>query len=368
MSEKGCCTPEGSSCCSASCCEPPLLTQYDKKRDKWVSSELKTAAGRVPVIAGSLSAFDKLGTLKVRLGIGRMNYAIAPGLYAVGSPTELSPVLVSANYKLTFDTLRKELAGLSCWLLILDTNGINVWCAAGKGTFSTKELVKQVEACGLNSIVSHRRLILPQLGAPGISAHEVSRQTGFSICYGPVRAEDIKAFLYAGNIATEEMRTVRFTLRDRAVLTPVELMAAAKKSLLVFGVLFLLNLFAARPFGLYDFFAYIAAVLVGTVATPILLPFIPGRAFAFKGWLLGAVVTALLVWLFGWFSAPFLLLAVGYMLALPALAAFLAMNFTGSSTYTSFSGVIKEMKAAVPLTLCAGTLGSVLVLLKALTG
>ena len=32
-----------------------------------------------------------------------------------------------------------------------------------------------------------------------------------------------------------------------------------------------------------------------------------------------------------------------------ALSSFIAMNFTGASTYTSLSGVVKEMKTAVPL-------------------
>jgi len=34
---------------------------------------------------------------------------------------------------------------------------------------------------------------------------------------------------------------------------------------------------------------------------------------------------------------------------IPGVSAFLAMNFTGASTYTSLSGVKKEMRYAVPL-------------------
>jgi CO dehydrogenase/acetyl-CoA synthase gamma subunit (corrinoid Fe-S protein) len=71
--------------------------------------------------------------------------------------------------------------------LILDTKGINVWCAAGKGTFGTDELVSRISKTGLSKIILHRKLVLPQLGAPGVSAHEVTKQTGFSVVYGPVR-------------------------------------------------------------------------------------------------------------------------------------------------------------------------------------
>ena len=322
----------------------------------------------VPVIETSLSSKDKLGAWKARWGIGRMNYAVNPGLYAVGNPAADSPVLVSANYKLTFDTLRKNLGGLDCWLLILDTKGINVWCAAGKGTFGTDELVNRIKAADLSNIVTHRRLILPQLGASGVSAFEVKRRTGFTVIYGPVRASDVKAFISSGYKATKDMRTVKFTFLDRLVLTPIEFVAAAKISLMVFGVLFLINLFAARSFGLADFLAYLAAVLIGTVLTPVLLPFIPGKAFAFKGWLLGAIGIALIAGAYGWFTPPLLLLGIGYMLALPAHAAFLAMNFTGASTYTSPSGVIKEMKIAVPLILISLIIGVILILVSKISG
>jgi hypothetical protein len=335
-----------SDCCCGSCC----------------------CSGGVSVASTSLSAKDIIGAWKVRWGIGRDNYKVDPGIYAVGKPDSKSPVLVSANYKLTFDTVRKNLNALDCWLLILDTKGVNVWCSAGKGTFGTDELVRQIENVGLDEIVDHKKLILPQLGATGVNAHEVARLTGFSVIYGPIRAKDIKEFILADYKATKEMRTVKFTFLDRLVLVPMELVEAAKISLFVCGVLFLINLFALRPFGFSDFLAYCAAVLAGSVITPVLLPFIPGRAFSFKGWLIGAVSTALIAYSYGWFRPPLLFLGIGYMLALPALSAFLAMNFTGATTYTSFSGVIKEMKIALPAIVFLLIAGVVLILIKTMTG
>ena len=319
-------------------------------------------------VSASLSIKDVLGAWKARWGIGRMDYMVEPGLYAVGKPNNDSPVLVSANYKLTFDVLRKNLAGLDCWLLILDTKGVNVWCAAGKGTFGTDELVNRIEATGLSDIVTHKKLILPQLGAPGVSAHEVAAQTGFSVTYGPVRASDIKAFISSGYKATKEMRTVKFTMWDRFVLTPMEIVEAAKVSLKIFGALFLVNLFAVRQFGICDFLVYAAAQLIGAVVAPTLLPFIPGKAFAFKGWLLGMIGTTLIVWAYGWLAPPFLLIGIGYMLALPACSAYLTMNFTGASTYTSPSGVLKEMKIAIPLIVLSLVVGVILILVQTFIG
>ncbi|MDR1607909.1 MAG: acetyl-CoA synthase subunit gamma [Deltaproteobacteria bacterium] len=339
----GCCRAPNNNCCS---------------------SDAKDA----PLVSTSLSFKDRLGGWKVRWGIGRVNYQVEPGLYAVGKPDGDSPVLVSANYKLTFDTLRKNLVGLDCWLLILDTKGVNVWCAAGKKTFGTSELINRLEAVKLSERVRHRKLILPQLGAPGVSAPEIARRAGFSVIYGPVRASDLKAFISSGYQATKEMRTVSFTLRDRLVLTPVELVQAAKKSLSVFGVLFLLNLFAAKPFDVNDFAVCAGTIFIGAVLTPVLLPFIPGRAFAFKGWLLGLCWATLAVGVLGWFAPGRRLFAAGYLLALPAVAAYLAMNFTGSSTYTSPSGVLKEMKIALPLIVISAIVGSALTIIGHLMG
>lgn len=333
-------------CSGKSCCEP----------------------ARVETVSTRLTFSDRLGAWKARFGIGRMKYTVRPGLYAIGNPGKNAPVLVSANYKLTFDSLRKALSRMDCYLLILDTKGINVWCAAGKGTFGTKELVNRIQRTGLSSYVSHRTLILPQLGAVGVDAYAVKRQSGFTVEYGPVRAKDIPAYFAAGHQATGDMRTVHFTTWDRLVLTPMELIPAIEKSLALFGVVFLLNLILPRPFGWQDVLAYTAAVVTGTVLTPVLLPIIPGRAFAWKGFLMGLLSTFGMLWRFGWLHAGTWMLAAGYLLTLPAVSAYLAMNFTGSSTYTSFSGVTKEMRAAIPWMLGAVFIGAVILLVNGIIG
>lgn len=346
-----------------SCCGS--ITKYNINQE-WITGEISTSAGMVPQVLTKLSANDIWGACKVRLGINRMNYKINPGLYAVGIPDNTSPVLVTSNYKLTFDSVRKELDGLDAWIMVLNTKGVNVWCAAGKGTFGTKELVSRISKLKLSQVVSHKTLILPELGAPGISAHEITRQTGFKVVYGPVRAEDIKEFLRAGMKASEEMREVKFNVINRAVLTPIEFIGTLKIAMLVFGIMFLINLFALNPFGIIDFYAFMGALLVGTVITPIFLPWIPVRAFAAKGWILGFIWAALVNMINGWPSIPAygVLKTAAYLLILPSVSAYYAMNFTGSSNYTSFSGVIKEMKAAVPAIIVTIGLGTVLLLVN----
>ncbi len=199
----------------------------------FVVGSIKTPAGDVPQVAAQLQRRDHWGTIKARWGVGRLDYMIDPGLYALGNPDKNSPVLVTANYKMSFDYLRRELSGRNVWILVLDTKGINVWCAAGKGTFGTEELIKRIASSGLKEIVSHRQLILPQLGAPGVAAHTVKKISGFKVYYGPIRAEDLPAYLDSGRKTSPAMRIITFPLKDRAVLIPIEFVAAVKPFLII---------------------------------------------------------------------------------------------------------------------------------------
>ena len=167
---------------------------------------------------------DWLGTARVRCGIKRENYMVDPGLYAFGSPDSESEILVTSNYKLSFDSLRACLKEKSFWILVLDTQGINVWCAAGKGTFGTAELVSKIMSCSLHRLVKHRCLIVPQLGASGISAYETREKTDFKVIFGPVDCRNLLEFINNGKKSNEAMRTKTFTIADRLTLIPIELL------------------------------------------------------------------------------------------------------------------------------------------------
>jgi hypothetical protein len=335
---------------------------------------VSTAIGPVPQVGTALQPADRRGAWKMRWGMGRMSYSVEPGLYAVGQPTAESPVLVSANYKMSFDCLRSHLAGLDAWILVIDTKGINVWCAAGKGTFGTEETVARVASCRLLEVVSHRTLVVPQLGAPGVAAHEVRKQSGFRVVYGPVRAADIPAFLAADMQATPPMRRVEFPLRDRLAVVPVDMILSAKNVLLTVVALFVLAGLGRDGYsadrllsiGIPSALCFLLAFIAGTVLTPVLLPLLPGRALAVKGVWTGLAVFAAVAawcwairgptgdWIDNWPTA------LAWALLMPATSSYLAMTYTGATTYTSLSGVEREVRCAVPLQAVAFALGMLL--------
>jgi hypothetical protein len=290
----------------------------------------------------------------MRWGLGRTRYSIAPGLYAIGTPSDGSPVLVTANYKMTFDIVRRDMHGHDAWLLVIDSKGINVWCAAGKGTFGTDEIVHQVKRAKLQEVVKHRTLIVPQLGAPGVAAHKVSKGCGFKVVYGPVRSKDLPLFLGKELTATPEMRRVTFGLVDRLVLTPVELVNMWNHVLWSILALFILGGIGTHVFSFSAAWTRggaatasgLLALITGAVIVPALLPWLPGRAFAIKGATAGLIVGFLATLIFSeqlsWLNSLAMVMAVS------AVSSWCAMHFTGSSTFTSPSGVEKEMRKAIP--------------------
>lgn len=302
-------------------------------------------------MATTLTSRDKWGTVGARSGILRNSYKVTPGLYTIGEPDKNSPVVVTANYKLTFDTLRTELKSHNVWLLVVDTRGINVWCAAGKGSFSTEEIAYQVKRCQLSKIVSHRNLILPQLGATGVAALKLKKECGFRGQYGPVRAADLPEYLNNDQCADEIMRSVSFTLEERLVLIPVEVVLLYKQLLIALAMIFpvsgispsLYSFSDAISRGSWFLFATILAIVAGAVITPLCLPWLPFRQFWIKG-LFAAVPVIFLMILstsYGGFDSTS---SLALYLWIAGVGSYLAMNFTGSTPYTSLSGVEKEMR------------------------
>jgi hypothetical protein len=316
-----------------------------------VQKDNPTASG-IWMTESTITFANRLDHFLARWGWKRESHRKEPGLYRLGNPTADSPVFASANYTLSFDALRSALAGMDAWILVLDTKGINVWCAAGKGTFGTEELVRRIAVTGLATVVSHKKIIVPQLGAPGISWPEVMRKSKFLVEYGPVRAKDLPEYLKT-HTAIPAMRRVEFPLKERLSLTPVEFVHTALAMFIVTVVLW----FFAGPVAAL---AAISAVLAGTVLFPALLPYIPTRDFSTKGLILGLIIALPFAVTFG--TNPSLPAwadiagAVTALLIIPAVIAYFALNFTGCTTFTSRTGVKKEIFRYVPvLALMAGT-------------
>ena len=307
-----------------------------------------------------LTSKDRWDHILARCGVRRSQHRVDPGLYALGNPDRGSLVLVTANYTLSFDALRSALSGRDAYILVLDTKGVNVWCAAGEGTFGTDELVSRIASTELEKIVDHHRLILPQLGATGVSAHLVRQQCGFEVEYGPVRAEDLPQYLKEHQ-ATAQMRQVRFNLGDRLTLVPVELVNSFLPVVLIAGLLFLLG-------GWFNVLWVVSAWLACTVIFFALLPWLPACEFSIKGLILGALIALpFIVYQFSQTGGSVLqnLMRVAPMtLIITAIVSFFTLNQTGTTPITSWTSVKREISRYIPLQASMVGAGIILIIMR----
>jgi NAD-dependent dihydropyrimidine dehydrogenase PreA subunit len=142
-------------------------------------------------------------------------HSVETGLFKIGEPDENSPVIVTANFSLTVERVKKALKGRDLWLLVANTDGINVWCAAGGSIFTHNRVIDTIKVSGLAEVVKHREVILPALSAPAMDLKAIKEETGFKARFGPVYAKDIPAYLEAGRKKTDDMRRFKFDLRHR---------------------------------------------------------------------------------------------------------------------------------------------------------
>jgi NAD-dependent dihydropyrimidine dehydrogenase PreA subunit len=262
-----------------------------------------------------------------------------PGLRRVGNPGPSSPVLITGNYDLTVRRLLRALEGVDAWLVVARSGGINVWCAAAGGHLGTHQVVTALKTSGIEQHVSHHRAILPQLAATGVIAREVSRRCGWRVRFGPVYAEDIPRFLAQREKKDDEMRRVRFGVRERLEMAGAWGLPAA---LLLGATSALLHPAWAAPLALW------ALVL----ASGVFLGFdrLPGRRPSVLGAIAIGVALAVVALAGGGSGA---LVAAGVVTA--GLVALLTFDYSGSTPLEGGSHFeSREWSISLDLERCAG--------------
>jgi 2-polyprenyl-3-methyl-5-hydroxy-6-metoxy-1,4-benzoquinol methylase len=249
------------------------LVLYEIRLAHEVTAEVELPAG----VIGRLRHRVTLRTLLLDLWL--LFFRIVPpypkvrtGLYAVGNPAPDSPVLVTGNFDLTVRRLVKAIDGqVNAWILVADSAGINVWCAAGGGYFTAEKVIAAVKSSHLNKVVNHHALILPQLCANGVDGWRIRRETGWGVHWGPAKARDIPAYLAARRKKTDAMRWVRFPLKDRLEMVTV--------TLGFYGLLILVPVFI---FWRHMFWPVTLSLLGLSYFYSVIHPWLPGRDGLYK--------------------------------------------------------------------------------------
>ncbi|MGA9531719.1 MAG: corrinoid protein-associated methyltransferase CpaM, partial [Anaerolineales bacterium] len=279
-----------------------------------------------PVVLGQLESRRTLRT--VLLDIWAVFFRLIPpyphfepGLYRLGSPNKGSPLLVTGNFDLTVRRLTASLDGrLDAWVLVVDSAGINVWCAAGGGFLTAEGVIGALRASGLDGYLDHHVMILPQLCANGVDGWKIRQSTRWGVHWGPARAADVPSYLAAGRKKTDAMRWVTFPLGAR-----LEMMAATlgfyALLILIPVAIFWRSLFWPMTFALFALSGFYALTL----------PWIPGHDGLEKSGPLAIIAVAgMLVYSWLWDPASAAIL-FGRAVGMIALSVFIAAELQGMS-------------------------------------
>lgn len=268
--------------------------------------------------------------------------SIEPGLYKSGNPSPESPIIVTANYEYTYIKVMRDLQGIDAWVLCLDSNGINVWCASRGENFGNEQLIEAVQNSGVVENVKTKTMILPQLSAGGISIPKLPKSFPFHIKFGPIWSKDLKTYLQSiPSEKPESMRVIKFSLSKRleAGITHTTFLL---RMFLLWPTLILLIPFLIlhEQFGFSASLQILLALWVIFISCgmgiAILFPFTKNtRNFNIKGTIFGIISLLISLAIFiGTFQ--FKLIFIGYSLWIYWIAFFTTMSFSG---YTMHTGV-----------------------------
>ncbi len=125
----------------------------------------------------------------------RKPVSVEPGLKVFGNPTELSPVMFTTNYALTYFTVESDIksANIDCYLVVIDTGGISVESSVAGRILTAQVVADAIKKSGVEEKVKHRYLIIPGLAAR--LSGEIEELSGWRVLVGPRDSSGIPVFL-----------------------------------------------------------------------------------------------------------------------------------------------------------------------------
>ena len=273
-------------------------------------------------------------------------YAVEPGLYYTGDRYDPeAPLLVTANYHLTVFLVARRVRAFNARILVVDTDGINAWCSAGKGAFNNAAITAQLDRYPRTRLTQSKWLpmILPKVAFAGVDLRAL-RDQNIKAIVGPIYAKDLPEYLAHPPYRDRDAERVHFGLQSRVFTWVPGLIQYVGYSIKAAIVLFALEWAwgIEVPLGIVP-----VAAILGT-GYPLLFPWLPGERFAVKGLWLGAATAAGLVVAVadGWLAPSTLWAGVPFIFGAALL---IALSYTGNSAVSNYSRVRAEIARFLPL-------------------
>ena len=279
----------------------------------------------------------------------RKTLCVEPGLYFTGNNYDINtPLLTTGNNLLTVFMVWRAIRNRNLRILIVDTEGINVWCASGKGQFSAERIMEQIDRYP-DHIISEdtATLILPKLSLSGVSLAKL-RKYGIKAKIGPVYASELPAYLDEIPFKNRNKDVFRFSLKDRLFTLLPTLLQMIKYALFISAGLFIWHVF----FKTKIYWQVLPVMILITIIYIIFFYILPTKKFTVKGLFLFILMAS-------GFSAYYFIFNRGKMDFLTYLFLILfsgganllfALSYTGDSGVSNYSLVRREVAVFLPVT------------------
>ena len=125
----------------------------------------------------------------------RKPVSVDPALKAFGTTDQNSPLLCTTNFALTYYTVASDIeaAGVSCYMLVIDTEGISVESAVAGRKLTADKVAESIKTFKASEKVNHKTLVIP--GRAARLSGEIEEATGWTVLVGPMDSSGIPKFL-----------------------------------------------------------------------------------------------------------------------------------------------------------------------------
>jgi len=314
----------------------------------------------------SFSLIDYFKALYSWIRAFRKTFIVEPGLYFIGESYDIkTPLIVTANYHMTVFNIWRYLKGKNVRILIINTEGINVWCSSGKGKFSAENIVDHLSMYDPEILNDGERveLILPKLTLSGVSL-QVLRKNRIKPIIGPIYAWKLPDFLFNKPYKDCLEEKYNFSLRDRFFTLLPSLYQFAYRAIVPLALLIAWNYFTG-----FKVTWQILPIMFSIIILYIFLfPILPTKNFTVKILPLSLMAVA---YLFADFQtlqvfSSDILVFLCLVLFTIGFSVFLALDYTGNTGVSNYSLVKRDTIRFLPLSLISFVISFVFIIIGGL--
>ena len=288
-------------------------------------------------------------------------FIVKPGLYYTGDVYDIeAPLIVTCNYHMTVFRVWQFLKGMDVRILVIDTDGINVWCSSGKGKFSAKNILQHLVQYDDYFAEGKIEIILPKLSLSGVNLQKFKNYSIKPII-GPIYAQKLPEYLSDPPYQDRIDDKYRFNLHDRLFTLIPSLTQIITYSF--FTILFLWGIDLLLKTGIV--WQVLPVTFFTTIFYITFFSMLPSEKFAIKGLFLAGIELVLLVlFILTRFVQPGLFETIFYFLFIIGFNLFFGLYYTGNSGVSNYSLVKNEIIRYLPISFTSFLLALIALLIK----